>query len=340
MTSRRCSLAWLSLGLLGGTGCGGDFPENHLGSAGDGARPALIADAGVDVDAAASTVVPDGPGPDDPTVAGEAAVDGSGGGANDGDPGSEPRPEADADRGATAGTDADEHETDATLATVDSAQPAVCGPSPWLRLDGVPNVRQLGTVPLANGRTIVCDQIYRGSSLASLTTDGCEQFVASRIRTVIDTRSTAEQASAPAECVTRQSKLISAPMPVPYNVSPTDYLAVLYTASSMRLVFAVLADATAYPVYYHCLYGKDRTGVLTAVILAALGASRESIQAEYALTGEAGFAFYPASLSAVLDEIDRIGGIDAYFKTVGVPEEHVQAMRKILLSPPDARSGG
>jgi hypothetical protein len=304
MTSHLCCWACLLLGLLGGMGCGRNLPESHLGPASDGGRPALIADAGVD--AAASTVVDGTTGTDDTTVPGDAAIGESDGGANDG---------------------------------VDNAGTA-CGPSPWLLLNGAPNVRQLGAVPLATGGTIACDQIYRGSSLASLTPEGCEQFATSHIKTVIDIRSIAEQASAPAECVTRQAKLISAPMPIPYSVSPADYLAVLYTASSMQLIFAVLADANAYPVYYHCLYGKDRTGVLTAVILAALGASRESIQAEYALTGEAGFAFYPESLNAVLDEIDRIGGIDAYFKTVGVPGEDVQAMRKFLLGPPNARSDG
>jgi hypothetical protein len=338
MTSRRYCWAWLPLGLLGGMGCGSDLPETHLGTASDGGRPALIADAGVDDDA--STVILDGiAGTDGTMVPSDAVIDKSNGGPNDGTNASESRLNVDADCDAAAGMDTDERKTDDMRMTVDSAG-TVCGPSPWLILNVVPNVRQLGTVPLANGETIACDQIYRGSSLASLTPEGCEQFATSRIKTVIDVRSISEQASAPAECVTQQAKVISAPMPVPYNVSPADYLAVLYTASSMQLIFAVLADAAAYPVYYHCLYGKDRTGVLTAVILAALGASRESIQAEYALTGEAGFAFYPESLNAVLDEIDRIGGIDAYFKTVGVPGEHVQAMRKILLGPSNARSDG
>jgi hypothetical protein len=48
------------------------------------------------------------------------------------------------------------------------------------------------------------------------------------------------------------------------------------------------------------------------------------------MSGEAGFAYYPASLDAVLDEFERLGGIDAYFRAVGVPAEHVQAMRAIL----------
>jgi hypothetical protein len=81
------------------------------------------------------------------------------------------------------------------------------------------------------------------------------------------------------------------------------------------------------------LYGKDRTGVVTAVILTALGASRQVIQDDYVLSREAGFSITPPSLDAVLDELDRIG-VDAYFRTIGVPAEQVESMRRILTSLP------
>ena len=206
--------------------------------------------------------------------------------------------------------------------------------SPWILVGEVPNARQLGGLPLEGGGGVASDSLYRGSTLTSLSQDGCEAFAATGIKTVLDLRSLGEQTSAPAACVTEHANLVSAPLPVPYSVSPADYLEVLYTASSMQTVFAVLADRTAYPVYYHCFYGRDRTGVVTAVILSALGASRQTIQDEYALSGEAGLYLYPKSLDAVLDEIDRIGGIDAYFRVVGVPAEHVQAMRAILVVKP------
>lgn len=206
-----------------------------------------------------------------------------------------------------------------------------CGASPW-RLQGqVPNVRQLGGVRTMAGDTVACDLIYRGSALSPMTPEGCGQFAAMGVRTVVDLRSESEQTSPPAACVRERASLVSAPMPTPYNVSPADYLADLYTASSIQKAFAVLADRASYPVYYHCLYGKDRTGVLTAVILTALGVSRAIIHEEYALSGEAGFSYYPASLDAVLNEFDRLGGIDAYFRAVGVPAEQVEAMRAILL---------
>jgi protein-tyrosine phosphatase len=207
-----------------------------------------------------------------------------------------------------------------------------CGRSSWALVGHVPNVRQLGGLPLMNGGTVACDLVYRGSSLSSLIEDGCSDFVATGIKTVIDIRSESEQTSPPAACAIEQARLVSAPLPTPYNLSPADYLADLYTAPSMRAVFELLANRAAYPVYYHCLYGKDRTGVVTAVILTALGASRQVIQEDYVLSREAGFSITPPSLDAVLDELDRIG-VDAYFRTIGVPAEQVEAMRRILTSP-------
>jgi protein-tyrosine phosphatase len=214
----------------------------------------------------------------------------------------------------------------------------VCGSSPWVLVGKVPNARQLGGVPLAGGATVTCDKLYRGAYLSSLTTTACEAFSALGIRSVLDLRSLGEQAVLPSACVTEQALVVSAPMPVPYNVSPSDYVAILYTAESMKTVFRILADETAYPVYFHCLYGKDRTGVVTAVILSALGASRETILSEYELTAVAGYSCYPDSLIAVLDEIERIGGIDAYFEKVGVPQEEVATLRRLLITKSDTSS--
>jgi len=251
-------------------------------------------------------------------------------GANDGkafapDSGDMPDALADTDREDDSGASADACGDDGN-----GEVGRACGKSPWILEGQVSNVRQLGGLPLAGGRTVACDLIYRGSSLSSLSDEGCQQFAATGIKTVVDIRSEGEQTSSPAACVANQAGVISAPLPTPYNVSPADYLADLYTAPSMQRVFAILADRASYPVYYHCLYGKDRTGIVTAVILSALGASRQTIQDEYALSREAGFSVYPESLDAVLDEFERLGGVDNYFRIVGIPAEQVQAMRAIL----------
>jgi protein-tyrosine phosphatase len=50
---------------------------------------------------------------------------------------------------------------------------------------------------------------------------------------------------------------------------------------------AILTDPDAYPAMVHCTAGKDRTGILSAIVLGIVGVPDESIIADYALSGPA-----------------------------------------------------
>jgi protein tyrosine/serine phosphatase len=62
----------------------------------------------------------------------------------------------------------------------------------------------------------------------------------------------------------------------------------LLESSAANIVTAVriFADDVSGPAIFHCAAGKDRTGVLAAVVLDAVGVGREAIIADYALTGQ------------------------------------------------------
>ena len=49
---------------------------------------------------------------------------------------------------------------------------------------------------------------------------------------------------------------------------------------------ALLARPDALPAVFHCTAGKDRTGILAAIVLSAVGVRDEDIVANYMLTGE------------------------------------------------------
>jgi len=64
------------------------------------------------------------------------------------------------------------------------------------------------------------------------------------------------------------------------------YLELLLTgADSVAEILAVLTDPASYPVAVHCSGGKDRTGIIAALVLALLGVSDDDIMADYALSG-------------------------------------------------------
>jgi hypothetical protein len=147
---------------------------------------------------------------------------------------------------------------------------------------------------------------------------------------VIDLRVATELTASPA-CVTDRARVVLAPLPVPYNVSPADYIAILDETTSIAEAFRAIGDASAYPLYAHCTWGRDRTGVLFALILRALDVSRDEILREYLLSKERVGA-HPESLEAALDEIERRGGIGAYLASAGVTEAEVAALRDRVLA--------
>jgi hypothetical protein len=69
------------------------------------------------------------------------------------------------------------------------------------------------------------------------------------------------------------------------------------------------------------------------VILLALGASRDTILAEYLLSSNEVGA-YPRSLEGALDEIERRGGVTAYLTQAGVSEQQLAALRTRATSHP------
>lgn len=195
----------------------------------------------------------------------------------------------------------------------------------------VPNARDLGGLPVAPAGTVACGQLLRGPPLADLSARGCAEARRLGIRTVIDLRVDSERGTAMDDpCV--GANVVLAPLPVPYNTSPANYIADFDTKESIARVFHTLGDPAAYPIYFHCTYGRDRTGVVGAAILLALGASRDDILQEYLLSKTTVGAF-PASLTALLDEIDRRGGIEASLRAAGVTAADLATLRAQALAP-------
>lgn len=196
----------------------------------------------------------------------------------------------------------------------------------------VVNARDLGGTPLADGAVVAPGVLFRGAPLSDLTAAGCRELAALGIRTVIDLRTESVRENRPDDpCVHEQANVLYAPLPVPSNVSPEDYLADLNTTDSIAAAFRAMGDEAAYPIYFHCTWGRDRTGVLAAVVLLALGAERSAIMDEYLLSRPTVGA-YPDSLAAVLDDIEQRGGVGAYFDDAAIAGEWVTTLRRMAIA--------
>ncbi len=192
----------------------------------------------------------------------------------------------------------------------------------------VTNARDLGGWPVAGGR-IACRRILRGGALNGLTAKGCTEFAELGIRTIIDLRERAVQETTPPPvCTTQGATHVSASMPKLLPDTPEHYLALLEQAEAIQQIFSVLREATSYPVYLHCEIGRDRASFATALLLLALGATRQTVMAEFSLSTQAGVTINSNCLAAVLDEIATRGGIEAFLASSGVEGPALDALHQ------------
>jgi protein-tyrosine phosphatase len=186
------------------------------------------------------------------------------------------------------------------------------------------NVRDIGGYRTADGRHTRWGQVFRSGGLSELT-DADQQYLAALgLHLVCDLRTLQEAARSPDRL----------PEGTPYRALPVygDQEAVSKLGISRLLLnlhrldglllesytHSMIAEkgrifgeglraiADGLPALIHCTAGKDRTGVLTALLLHILGVPEETIVADYTLTNRV----YPrlmASLRPDVQPLARIG---------------------------------
>jgi protein-tyrosine phosphatase len=198
--------------------------------------------------------------------------------------------------------------------------------------EGSFNFRDLGGWQTPDGRSVRWGRLFRADSVHLLTSADVERAVGELgIRTMIDLRSDAEiTAGGVGALVARVAERqhlpvtaygaapIDAPRPVATaDRSPTrmfeQYVAMLDVSGPLiaRAVSGLAADE-ALPGVFFCAAGKDRTGVLAAVVLGALGVRDEDIIEDYVLTG--------ASMEQVIGRFASLAGAPDIYR--GHPPSH------------------
>jgi len=157
-----------------------------------------------------------------------------------------------------------------------------------IELDGVTGFRDVGGIPAAGG-VIRSGRLFRSGHLAGLGEQAADA-VRARIRRIIDLRADEEAAAdvtaVEGVAITRLPLYLGSTRSFfVEDYSLDEIYAHLLSRSSEQLVAAVRIIAAGEPTLVHCTAGKDRTGVTIALTLAAVGADREAIVYDYALTG-------------------------------------------------------
>ncbi len=238
-----------------------------------------------------------------------------------------------------------------------------------ISLEGAVNFRDLGGYAVGGGKRTRWRVLFRADGLGDLSESDLSVLRALGIRTVIDLRSEGEL---------ERSRFDVDAHPVAFHHFPfldelpdaqeferqpgflgSQYREFLSDAGGqIRAALEVLATPEALPAVFHCTAGKDRTGVLSAIVLSLLGVDEPTVVADYALSGEAMerlraklivkypegrdsienldevFSADPAQMEALIDHVkDRYGSVDAYVASIGTGPGVVEGLRAELLEP-------
>lgn len=203
-----------------------------------------------------------------------------------------------------------------------------------LRLETVANARQLGGIPVRGG-VVRAGQVYRSNALAGLTPADQETLRKIPIRTVIDFRLEADRQGRPDPPSYVKSLAHTFWLPMDVQTSPEGYREMPEKHSEqIRQLFHVFAEPDNYPLLYHCAEGKDRTGIVSALLLEMLGASRDQIQEDYLASLSSGERFYVDTkwLNGLFEGIDKSGGIEPYLDLLRVSLEDRTQIRRLLVT--------
>ncbi|MGF7124517.1 tyrosine-protein phosphatase [Rhodococcus sp. BE178] len=170
-------------------------------------------------------------------------------------------------------------------------------PSRRLPARGVHNLRDVGGYPTVSNLTTKWGKLFRSDALHGIDADGRAELAGRGLALVIDLRETDERTSAPNALDGVGHREVHLPVyrdglgtrGATYTAETLD-LGGIYTwmlddhGSALTDAVRLIADSGSDPVLVHCTAGKDRTGLVIALALAAVGVDDRDIAADYSLS--------------------------------------------------------
>ena len=251
--------------------------------------------------------------------------------------------------------------------------PAAQHPNRRIGLEHVHNFRDLGGYPTVEGKETRWNTLFRADGLYRLRSAGDIARVRElQLRSVIDLRTQREQddqgifPTAEISVTFHHLSIVDVTWSnseTPDITDPVEFLVWGYRdmleigSSRFAEAMRVLSQATALPAVFHCAAGKDRTGVLAALVLASLGVDDEHICADYGLTRDAMLrwsswtkqyqpelaerlttippvflAADPEAMRIILTELhDKYGSVANFVREIGVESETITSLKHLLL---------
>ncbi len=204
-----------------------------------------------------------------------------------------------------------------------------------IHLKATRNARDLVGIPIEGG-SFPKGLLYRTGALCFLTADDVDKVLGLEVTTMIDLRQPSEikKDGRDRERLRESIKhFYYWPMGNSQGIHQEAYYYLIRENNLIiKRFFHTLADSTKYPVMFHCSAGKDRTGILTALLLESLGTPREFIMEDYLQSQKnaSGLLVKPEWLGEVFLYVDAYGGIEPFLEQAGVSSAVLKRVRENL----------
>ena len=236
-------------------------------------------------------------------------------------------------------------------------------------ITGTYNFRDVGGYPVDGGVTRP-GKLFRADALGRLGEDGRDGLRELGIRIVIDLRDDFEVEALPDDLDGLDVDVLRLPVFEGSGASASSigstivdlYEKIVFQHTEVVVrALREIADTGGAPVVVHCTAGKDRTGIVIALALLAVGVDRETVLADYELSEENlagpwiegmlalvrgyGVQVTPdlrvilggsprEALETTIDRIEqRAGSIRAYLLDAGLDEFELVRLRSVLVAP-------
>jgi protein-tyrosine phosphatase len=261
-------------------------------------------------------------------------------------------------------------------------------PERLVALEGAFNFRDLGGYPSRDGRSTRWGRLFRSDTLHELTEADVEILRGLGLATVVDLRTPKELArtgrgrlgpepigfhhlsllgDSPVLGESRDGddredqvpgEAVAAPAPVGDDLSDRYHWYLDVGRESLVEAIGLMGESSRLPLVFHCAAGKDRTGVLAALVLDLVGVDREVIVEDYVITAgrmelilgrfrsnpdfaerlaqipPATYGVEAITMRSFLDRLDaEFGGAWRWAEAAGVPIATLERLPDLLLEP-------
>lgn len=208
-------------------------------------------------------------------------------------------------------------------------------------IEGVSNTRDLGGKITADGKRVKQGIAFRGANLDTITFKGMDDFKDRYgIKTDLDIR------EVDLGCSPLGASIQYINHSCPYYFGDEDGVDDPETHENLAAILREFADEENYPIYLHCAVGRDRTGIVSMLLLGTLGVPQKTIMLDYETTafseiGTKGGALMQQLAIKMVGTIEYIklemqtedlqAACEKFLLQIGVTQEEIDSIKEILL---------